>query len=415
MIRGFVSGVAWGVVVAGIGLVVISQLAPLPPGLQHPAAPAVDLVPETDADAADSPAELTAPKATAAAPAPAQDQAGDKPAGETAGTGAQDPEVQGTDAQGAATQVPAGQDTESPEADAPADLLQPPQDKTPAPIPPKVAPDAATPDPATPDPAANPVAPSLPGQSAASSLPQVAPAAPAAGLDPSAPSEPPAPIVAFARPFTNPGDRPLFAILLVDDGAAELDRQALAALPFPVSFVLDPASPQAAEAAKTYRAGGHEVVMLASGLPPDPRPQDIEQSLASDAAQLPEAVALVDLAEGGFQGNLGLASAIVPILQDQGRGLLTYDEGLNAADQVARRSGLPHATIFRRLDGSGESLPTMRRYLDRAAFKAAQEGAVVVIGTAKADTVSALVQWTIEGRATQVALAPVTAVLQAAK
>jgi polysaccharide deacetylase 2 family uncharacterized protein YibQ len=53
----------------------------------------------------------------------------------------------------------------------------------------------------------------------------------------------------------------------------------------------------------------------------------------------------------------------------------------------------------------------MRRYLDRAAFKAAQEGTAMVVGTLRPETLAALLEWTIEGRASTIALAPVSAVL----
>ena len=42
---------------------------------------------------------------------------------------------------------------------------------------------------------------------------------------------------------------------------------------------------------------------------------------------------------------------------------------------------------------------------------AAQEGTVVVIGDTRAETVAAILEWTVEGRAATVSLAPVTAVL----
>ncbi|NBO20421.1 MAG: hypothetical protein EBU97_00330 [Rhodobacteraceae bacterium] len=66
---------------------------------------------------------------------------------------------------------------------------------------------------------------------------------------------------------------------------------------------------------------------------------------------------------------------------------------------------------FRSLDAEGETQPMIRRYLDRAAFKAAQDGRVVVIGTTAEDTVAALLAWSVEGRAGSVALAPLSAVL----
>lgn len=219
------------------------------------------------------------------------------------------------------------------------------------------------------------------------------------------------PLAAFARPFENPEGKPLFAILLVDDGRAETDRAGLARLPFPVTFVVDPLAEGAADAASIYRSGMQEVVFVATGLPAGATPADAEQTFQSHAMTLPETVGVIDLPEGGFQDDRALAAAILPILTDQGRGLLTYDRGLNAADQIARREGLPAATIFRRLDAEGESIPTIRRYLDRAAFRAAQEGSVAVIGTTAPDTVAAILEWTVEGRAASVALAPVSALL----
>ncbi len=217
----------------------------------------------------------------------------------------------------------------------------------------------------------------------------------------------------FAAPFANPDGKPLFGILLVDTGDAALDRQAVAALPFAVSIVIDPLSPDAATHAALYRAGGKEVVMLATGIPPGATPADLEQTFQAHAAALPQAVAVIDASDSAFQNDRPLSSQIVPILAAQGRGLLTWDRGLNAADQVARREGLPTAMVFRQIDAEGEGVPVMRRYLDRAAFKAAQEGQAIVIGTLRAETIAALLEWSIEGRASTVAVAPASALLQA--
>ena len=120
---------------------------------------------------------------------------------------------------------------------------------------------------------------------------------------------------------------------------------------------------------------------------------------------------MIDLASGGFQDNRPLATLVVPLIKAQGRGLITYDMGLNAADQVARREDVPSAAIFRQLDAEDEDVPVIRRYLDRAAFKAAQEGRVVVLGQTRPETIAALMEWTLEGRASSVTLAPATAVM----
>lgn len=220
------------------------------------------------------------------------------------------------------------------------------------------------------------------------------------------------PLELFRRDFDNPDAKPLFAIILIDEGIPAEERARLAALPFAVSFAVDPLSPDSADAARVYRAAGQEVVMLASGIPQGATAGDLEQTFQALDMAMPEAVAVLDRMEGGFQDTLDLARQAVPIVAEQGRGILTYDRGLNSADQVARREGVPRATIFRVLDAEGESIPKMRNYLDRAAFKAAQEGRVLVIGRAQADTVAAILEWTVEGRAASVMLAPVSAVLE---
>jgi hypothetical protein len=226
------------------------------------------------------------------------------------------------------------------------------------------------------------------------------------------PSDLPA-IERYARPFDNPDGKPAFAIVLLDDGDASVDREKLAALPFPVTFALDPTLPNVEQLAAPYLAAGQEVVMLATAIPEGATAADLEVTFSAHATALPQAVAVLDLAEGGFQNDRPLSTQIVPIVKDQGRGLLTYKEGLNPADQVASREGLRAATVFRRLDSEKESIATVRRYLDRAAFKAAQDGRVVVVGTTRPETVAALMEWTVEGRASSVALAPLTAVMVA--
>jgi len=230
---------------------------------------------------------------------------------------------------------------------------------------------------------------------------------PAAATDPALQD----PIDRYARAFSNPQGKPVFAIVLIDRGGPGLDRAALAALPFPVTFVLDPTLPDVAALANAYLSAGQEVAMLATAIPAGATAADLEVTFGAHAAALPQAVAVVDLAEGGFQGNRPLATQVIPIIQGQGRGLLTYDAGLNAADQVARRDQLRAGTIFRRIDPEGQPAGDIRRVLDRAAFKAAQDGRVAVVGEATPATVAALLEWTVEGRAAAVALAPATAVM----
>lgn len=219
------------------------------------------------------------------------------------------------------------------------------------------------------------------------------------------------PLQRYARVFAGAAGKPLFAILLQDTGADDVNRQELAALAIPLTIVIDPLSDGAADRAAIWRAGGQEVVMAASGIPAGAQASDLEQTFQALAEALPEAVAVIDPDGATFQDNRPLATQVVPILAGQGRGLVTFDRGLNAADQVARRENLGAATIFRRLDGDNEDAPVIRRYLDRAAFKAAQDGRVAVIGALRPETIAAILAWAVEGRSATVTLAPVSALM----
>jgi polysaccharide deacetylase 2 family uncharacterized protein YibQ len=239
--------------------------------------------------------------------------------------------------------------------------------------------------------------------------------APEAAADPAAAASPddPRPLVRFAAPFENPEGKPLLSVVLIDPGTADLDRTALAELPLPVALALDPLDPATPDRAAIYRAGGKEVVMLATGLAEGAQASDIEVAFQEMDRGLPEAVAVMDLALATFQSNRPLASLVVPVVGAQGRGLLTWDQGLNAADQVARRDNIPAAMIFRDFATGGTDRGAIRRLMDRAVFKAGQDGRVVLAGTASAGLVAAILEWTVEGRAATVAIAPVSAVLTA--
>jgi polysaccharide deacetylase 2 family uncharacterized protein YibQ len=403
-------------------------------------APAMDAAPVLGAPAA-APAETAVPEAVAG-PAPAvqpsetmvelqppTDVPTEDPAAPDAPAA---PEAQGA--------LPAALDVARPGAEAPGEPAAPLAEAAPAPadaVPPPPAPDdlLLRPDPA---PAEEPA----PGPQDGGALAEAPGLAPDAGIEREVPGvttdrlprigdedamEAEAlpelageaimgttPLELFARDFDNPEGKPLFSIILIDEGVAPEDRGNLAALPFPVTFAIDPLAPDSAEAARVYRQAGQEVAMLASGIPVGATPGDLEQSLQALDMALPEAVVVLDRPEGGLQAEPDLAQQLVPIVAEQGRGLLTYDRGLNPADQVARREGVPSAVIFRVLDSEGESIPKMRNYLDRAAFKAAQEGKVLVIGRAYPETVAAILEWMVEGRAATVAIAPVSAVLERA-
>lgn len=218
------------------------------------------------------------------------------------------------------------------------------------------------------------------------------------------------PIDLFAAEFDNPEDKPLLSIVLIDD-AEGLGGEALRDFPYPLSYALDPTDPDAAEKMQRYRSAGAEVLIIAD-LAATSTAQDAEVSMSIWLDKLPEAVGILEGTETGIQGNRALSDQVTAIAADTGRGLLTQDNGLNTVYKLAARDGVPAAVVFRDFDGAGQSPTVMRRFLDQAAFRAGQEGAVVMLGRVRPDTISALLLWGLQDRAGRVALAPISAVMK---
>lgn len=217
------------------------------------------------------------------------------------------------------------------------------------------------------------------------------------------------PIEAYAASFDDPGDRPLMSILLIDDSES-VGAEALRDFPYPISFAIDPAAPDAADKMALHRAAGFEVVLLAN-LAPASSPQDTEVSFEVWLETLPETVAILEGNAAGLQGNRKLSDQVTDIALSTGRGLILQSGGLNTALKLAVRAGVPSSTVFRDFDGAGQTPTVIRRFLDQAAFRARQEGGVIMLGRVRPDTISALLLWGLQDRAQRVALAPVSAVL----
>ncbi len=261
--------------------------------------------------------------------------------------------------------------------------------------------------------------------------PEAAPSGPAIGtpglslLDrdgdsdsPDADTAPAAEVPPLRRFAADPGDltdgEPELSVVLLDDGAGPLGPDTVEAFPFPVSFAIPPSHPRAAEAAAAYRARGFEVLALAS-LPEGASASDVEVTLEGALQAVPEAVAVLEAPGGGLQASRATAEQAAGFLAASGHGLVLMPGGLSSALGFAQRDGVGAATVFRDFDGSGQAPEVMRRFLDQAAFKARQEGAVVMLGRLRADTVSALLLWGLQDRAASVALVPVSHILQAAQ
>jgi polysaccharide deacetylase 2 family uncharacterized protein YibQ len=220
------------------------------------------------------------------------------------------------------------------------------------------------------------------------------------------------PFEANAEAFAVLDDRPLMSIVLIDDAAA-IGAEALEEFPYPLTFAISPDDPRATEKMQARRDAGFEVMILAD-LPREANPQDAETAMAVWLQQMPLAVGVLEGVETGFQGNRPLADQMVSVMQAAGLGMVTQNAGLNTVQKLALRDGMPAGLVFRDFDGAGQNPRAIRRFLDQAAFRARQEGAVIMLGRLRPDTISALLLWGLQDRASQVGLAPVSAGLKAA-
>jgi polysaccharide deacetylase 2 family uncharacterized protein YibQ len=215
---------------------------------------------------------------------------------------------------------------------------------------------------------------------------------------------------AYRVPFEVPADRPILSIVLLV--APGTDAATLAALPVPVSFAIDALAPDAADTARTLRDAGREL-LLVPALPEGATPSDVEVALQANLAVVPEAVAFIDGPDASFQSDRTAVAQVVAAAGASGHGLVTFPRGLNTAQQIARRDGVPAALVFRDFDAEGQSPDEIRRILDQAAFRARQEGAVILVGRATPATLGALTEWALGSRAASIALAPASTALLA--
>ena len=296
--------------------------------------------------------------------------------------------------------ISAGPSPEATQAPQPAPTTEAPPEPAPAP-------DTLAPDPALPE-------ATLPGTSTVrvnrlGAAPAEEP--PAEEPEPEAlPEDAPA-LLRYAATFKPPAeDRPLVSLILLDEGQAPADAGALAAMPVPVSVALDPSLPDAAERLAVYRAAGIEALLVAS-LPDGALPQDAAVFLEGGLRELPETVALLDLGQGGLNARNATASMGLSMAARDGRGVVLVPQGFNAGLAAAQIAGIPAAEIQRDLDGEGQDAMAIRRGLDDAVRRAGQEGEVVLLGRIRPGTLDAVTEWTSQGRAQEVTVAPVSALL----
>jgi polysaccharide deacetylase 2 family uncharacterized protein YibQ len=224
--------------------------------------------------------------------------------------------------------------------------------------------------------------------------------------DPDAPA-----ILRNAIPFENPDLRPVVSVVLFHDEPEAPQAATGRDLPVPVSFAVDAGLVEAGVIADAYRAAGREILIVPT-LPPGGAATDVEVALQVNLDVMPEAVALMDLPQGGFQSEREAVAQVVAALSVTGHGLVTFPRGLNMAQQMAERAGVPARPVFRLLESA--NVEAALRTLEQAAFRARQEGSVILVGRAEPATVEAIRRWTEANPDADILFAPISTALTAA-
>lgn len=212
--------------------------------------------------------------------------------------------------------------------------------------------------------------------------------------------------------FEVPAGKSMMSVILLHDGGDESSAllASLAAVPFHLNIAVNGAHPAAGADAAEIRHAGHEV-LLQLALPARATPTDVETGFLSVRNMVPDAVAVLDNQAGQIASNRAVASQLSEALVESGHGLVLFNAGLNTAGQLASRAGVPNARVFRNLSAGGENAHRIRRMLQRAEFKARQDGSVVLVGMLNDETLRALQEWALDDRGENTVLAPVSAVL----
>lgn len=200
-------------------------------------------------------------------------------------------------------------------------------------------------------------------------------------------------------------------VLVIDDLGQRLEpAEALAALPFPVTFAIWPRSPAAAlTAALAMQQRLDSLVHLPmealprpGGLHPRPGPgalwvdmnlQAMAAVLEEDLKALPAAVGLNNHMGSRFTGNADACRRLCSLLA--GRGLFVLDSVTQPASRLereARAAGLISTSRSVFLDTRRE-VAAISAALDAAARKARAQGFAVAIGHPYPETLQALRRW----------------------
>jgi polysaccharide deacetylase 2 family uncharacterized protein YibQ len=208
-------------------------------------------------------------------------------------------------------------------------------------------------------------------------------------------------IDAFAVPPVPTENQPLMAVVLVDNGNMRLDPDILGSLPFTVTIAVPAKNDVHNALMRYYRDEGFEVALLID-LPEGSNATEVTEILDNAISTVSEATTILERTPGTLQNSREISTALVDRLALSGHGLVIYDSGVNPALERAKSVAVPVKTIYRNLDQDNGNERAMRRFLDGAAFRAQQEGSVIIAASPSPSVISALTFWSLQERSSSV-------------
>jgi len=218
----------------------------------------------------------------------------------------------------------------------------------------------------------------------------------------------------YARGNIRDEGKPKMSIVLLTDQLDAIDPNFLQDLPIPVTFAVDPMNPSADTLLRSLRELQQEAVILAD-LPPEAIVQDVDVALSALFDFLPQTVGIIERQVGALQQSRDVTLHLPTVLNRTGHGLVIYEKGLNTLAKEAGKAGTPVATIYRDLDGADQNELIIRRFLDGAAFRAANSSSesIVVLARLRPETMNAILVWALQDRAQKTAIVPVSQLMKA--
>ena len=175
----------------------------------------------------------------------------------------------------------------------------------------------------------------------------------------------------------------------------------LGSLPFTVTIAV-PAKIDVHNALmRYYRDEGFEVALLID-LPEGSNATEVTEILDKAISTVSEATTILERTPGTLQNSREISTALADRLALSGHGLVLYDTGVNPALERAKSVAVPVKTIYRNLDQDNGNERAMRRFLDGAAFRAQQEGSVIITASPSPSVISALTFWSLQERSSSV-------------